>query len=111
MKVIYPIATGLVLLLGCGHILATPAFYPGFTAESLWFAGTGLALVFLGLFNWAIWRAPTQAGLNLCILANTLASVYGLLIPWRVPEPQAFVAEIAFLAALLGTIVSRRQLA
>ncbi|MFZ6026194.1 MAG: hypothetical protein ACOYYS_00645 [Chloroflexota bacterium] len=110
MKIVYAVATGAILLLGCMHTLATPIFYRGFTEESLWFAGTGLALVFLGLFNWAACHTPTRAALNLCILANALASIYGILIPLLTPEPQAFVAEIAFLGALLGAIVSRRRL-
>lgn len=108
MKTIHKISSWIILMLGIGHTLVTPAFYPGFTAEALWFAGTGLGLVFLGLLNLAIIRTPSPGGLVSCIIGNALASVYGFLIPFLVPEPQAFIAEIAFVGALLGSILSWR---
>ena len=51
MKTVYKISSWVILVLGVGHISATPAFSPGFTADALWFAGTGLALVFLGFIS------------------------------------------------------------
>jgi hypothetical protein len=107
MKLVHQISSWVILLLGVGHMTATPAFYPGFTAEALWFAGTGLALVFLGLLNLTATQTPGKTGMILCLLANALASVYGVLIPMLVPEPQAFVAEVAFVAALAGSIWGR----
>jgi hypothetical protein len=110
MKTIHKISSWIILVLGVGHTLATPNFYPGFSAEALWFAGTGLGLVFLGLLNLVVIRNPTPTGLNLCIAADAIATVYGILIPFVVPEPQAYLAAVAFLGSTAGSIFSRKGL-
>ena len=51
MKSLYRSSTIVLLLLGIGHTLMTPVFYPEFTEEFLWFAGTGLGLLYLALLN------------------------------------------------------------
>jgi hypothetical protein len=107
MKLVHKISSWVILLLGLGHMAATPNFYPGFTAEALWFAGTGLGLFFLGLLNLVVIKTPDRTSLVVCIVADALASVYGVLIPFLVPEPQAYVAGVAFVAALAGSIWGR----
>ena len=37
--------------LGLVHVGFTPVFYPGWRIDSLWFAGTGFALILLALVN------------------------------------------------------------
>ena len=61
MRLFYRI-TAYSLSLGVIHTALTPLFYDRFSPDALWFAGTGLALVFLGLLNlvaervWELWR-------------------------------------------------------
>lgn len=51
LRRIYGTAAALAALLGAGHIALTVRDYPGETTEGYGFAGTGLALIFGGIFN------------------------------------------------------------
>lgn len=108
MKTFHKISSYVLLALGVLHTALTPLLSPGFSIEALWFAGTGLGLVFLGMFNLAVLHSPTRFGLNLCLAANLAGLVYGVLIISILPEPQAWIALLAFLATTLGTAFSRK---
>jgi hypothetical protein len=112
MKTVHKISSWIILVLGIGHTLATPVFYSGFTEDALWFAATGLGLIFLGLLNLEVIQNPTPAGFNLCIVANALASLlFGTMLPLiGLNAPQAYLAVVSFLGALAGSIFSRRGL-
>jgi len=80
------VLSALISLLGVVHIAFTPVFYPGWGLDSLWFAGTGLGLVILGLMNALLvgrrekWTILLGAGANfasltlLSMLAVTLGA-------------------------------------
>jgi len=51
MKYIDYVLIALLLLLGIAHTALTPFFYKEFNEEFIWFAGTGLAFVFLSFLN------------------------------------------------------------
>jgi len=108
MKTIHKVSAWALVGLGSIHILLTPLFYSGFTIDALWFAGTGLGTLFLGLLNLAVLHAPARAALDLCLLANIIGSVYGILIVIILPEPQALLALWAFLGATLGLVSARK---
>jgi hypothetical protein len=108
MKLFYRIASYL-LLIGVIHTALTPVFYPGFTLEALWFAGTGLALVFLGLTNIVAERLLVPWVLNICIAANIVGTIFGALIVLLLPEIQAYISLVIFLAVTTGSILVRRQ--
>lgn len=105
MKTIHKVSTWVLIGLGIGHTVLTPLFYPSLTEDSLWFAGTGLGLLFLGLFNLAMLRASIAS--NLCLGANIIGSVFGVLIVVVMPAPQAILALLAFLGAVIGCIPLR----
>jgi hypothetical protein len=108
MKTIHNISAWIRVGPGVLHPLLTPLFSPGFTTDALWFPGTGLGILFLGLFNLAVLRMPVVS--NLCLVANLIGSVYGILIVIILPAPQAFLALLAFLGAMVGAIVSRKSI-
>jgi len=54
MKKLRVILSLLIALLGLAHMCFTPVFYPGWTLDSLWFASTGIALIFMGLANYLL---------------------------------------------------------
>jgi hypothetical protein len=112
MKTIHKISSWIVLVLGIGHTLATPIFYSGFTEDALWFAATGLGLIFLGLLNLEVFQNPTPTGFNLCIVANALASLlFGIMLPLvGLNAPQAYLAVGSFLGALVGSTYSRKTI-
>jgi hypothetical protein len=98
-------------LLGTGHLALTPLLYPGWTIGSLWFVGTGLAML-------------TGAGANLlglgaedrmrrtCVVVLNLAMTAFFASAWPVlPEPQVIVGGMLFagltVVALSGNFASR----
>lgn len=88
--------------LGVGHTLLTPFFarrQP--RLQQLWFAGSGLALVFLGLLNLARTWTDDRTVRRLCQLANPLGTLYLGLLVRDLPEPQAYAA-LGLSAALTG---------
>ncbi|HMB24097.1 MAG TPA: hypothetical protein VKP08_14740 [Anaerolineales bacterium] len=108
MKTIYKASAWVLTGLGILHTVLTPLFYSSLTEDALWFAGTGLGLLFLGLFNLAMLRAP--AAHELCLAANILGSVFGILIVVVMPAPQALLALLAFLGVTVGCVFARVSL-
>jgi hypothetical protein len=110
MKIVHRISAYILVGLGLIHTLATPIFYSGFTEDALWFAATGLGLIFLALLNLEVIQNPTPAGFNLCIIANALASLlFGTMLPLiGLNAPQAYLAVGVFLGALVGSIFSQK---
>lgn len=53
IKLLYCTLT-MVFLMGIAHIALTPLTYTDFTLESLWFAGSGLALIILSFLIFVI---------------------------------------------------------
>jgi hypothetical protein len=107
MNIVHKVSAWTLIGLGILHTSLTPLFYSGFTVDALWFAGTGLGILFLGSFNLAILRAHVLR--TLCLIANLIGSVYGILIVIVLPEPQAFLALLAFLGATIGCISIRKS--
>lgn len=85
----------LVLLLGVAHTSLTPTFYETFSLESVWFAGSGLAFVFLGLLHLARRKSKSSQAILVSCLASAVASVFSVLIVLKLTEPQAYVSVVA----------------
>jgi hypothetical protein len=108
MKIVHRISAYILVGLGLIHTLATPIFYSGFTEDALWFAASGLGLIFLGLLNLEVIQNPTPSGFSLCIIADALAGLlFGIMLPLiGLNAPQAYLAVVSFLGALTGSIFS-----
>jgi hypothetical protein len=93
--------TVFLIILGICHTSFTPVFYKVFDLNALWFAGTGLAFVFLGLIN--VSRLQTTGMLTrlLCSISNALALVFSILIFLKMAQPQVFIS-LFILIILLG---------
>jgi hypothetical protein len=109
MKSIQSASAYILVGLGLIHTLLTPLFAPGFNTGALWFAGTGLGFLFLGLLNLASVRAPSRVLSNLCLVANAIGVGYGILVVLILMAPQAFLALLALVAALLGCLLTKRS--
>jgi len=95
MKKLYSIAISIILLLGVGHTLMTLVLYSAFSADMLWFAGTGLALICLGLLNVIALQTKLSWVFLIVILANVIATLYLTAVSLAVPEIQAYLATVA----------------
>ena len=102
MKHFYKISAYL-LLIGVVHTALTPLFYDRFSADALWFAGTGLALIYLSLLNIAAEKSRAKWMLKICLAANLAGLIYGVLIVLVLPEIQAFISLFIFLAVSIGS--------
>lgn len=108
MILVHKLSTYTLLALGLIHTLLTSLFYPAFNTDALWFAGTGLGLIFLGLLNLVMVRAPTLASINLCLMGNLVGLVYSISIVIEMPEPRAWAGLIAFMAITFSSIFSKK---
>lgn len=115
MRKAYGVLSVLLVVLGACHTALTGAFYPPLTPDGAWFAGTGLALVFLGLLNLVGARAAGAPPAP-TLVANGLGLAYMVLVVAVLPEGQAFVAlglmaGLGLLSALLRTRLGAAGLA
>jgi hypothetical protein len=91
------------------HVAVTPLRGDGWTADAVWFMGTGLGLLFLAGMNVAHvglgpCRMPTAPAVR---IANWVFAAFGVAATFAVPEPQAVVI---LLALVLQAIASHRTL-
>ena len=56
LKTLHKISSALLVALGLVHTALTPVFYGRFSHNALWFAGSGLAMVFVGLLKLTLGR-------------------------------------------------------
>jgi MFS-type transporter involved in bile tolerance (Atg22 family) len=90
LKTLHIISSLLLTALGTVHTVLTPVFYGRFSLSALWFAGSGLTMIFLGFLNIALSRAIGRDRLVqiLCHVANLITTVFGILLVTVDSEPQ-----------------------
>lgn len=106
MKKLYKISSHF-LMLGVIHTALTPVFYNEFSEDALWFAGTGLALIFLSLLNIAAERVFERWILDICIAANLVGTIYSILTVIALPEIQAVISSLIFLTVMASSLYLR----
>jgi hypothetical protein len=111
MRTLDVISTVVVVLMGVGNTIFTPVFAPGWTPGAAWFAGSGLALVFLGLLDTArVWGGGDVGRMRaLCLPANLLTLLWGTFVIIVLPVPQAIVPGVAVLGCTVGSLSSTRR--
>jgi hypothetical protein len=94
-----------IIFLGLVHIGFTPVFYPGMRIDSMWFAGTGLALALLGLVNCLlIGRTECWAKISGAV-ANFAALTLLVMIAITIREAHAWFGAILALGLFIMGIV------
>lgn len=90
LRTLHKISSALLAALGVVHTALTPVFYGRFTMGALWFAGSGLAMIFVGLLNLTLSRDVGRDRLVrvFCHAANLLTLGFGLLFVTLDREPQ-----------------------
>lgn len=78
---------------GAGHVLLTP-WYCGKESplNQAWFAGSGLALSYLGMLNLVRVRDGDATARGLCKLANPAGVIFLGVVAARLRAPQTFAA-------------------
>ena len=89
LKTIHKISSWLLAALGVVHTALTPMFYGRLSVGSMWFAGSGIAMIAVGFLNIATSRHAGDFLLRiLCYVINLLTVVFGILIVTVDNEPQ-----------------------
>jgi MFS-type transporter involved in bile tolerance (Atg22 family) len=98
-KTVHRIASCLLIALGVVHTALTPAFYSRLTPNAMWFAGAGLAVVFVGILNVILGRDAGRDSIVrvLCYVANLLTAAFGVLIVVVDTEPQVIFGMMLIL--------------
>jgi len=104
-KKIDSIAIALILFLGLLHASMTPVLYKAFYLYALWFAGTGLAFVFLGVINIARVKTSEILIKRLCFTVNLIAVIYGVFVVIKLAKPHAYFSLIVLLFLLILSII------
>jgi hypothetical protein len=106
MRSLHTAVSSALVLAGAGHIVMTARYYEGLTPAAVWFAGAGLALVFLGLLN-LVAACQRQRSLGLvCLTANLIGVAYGVAVVLTLPVVQAVVALVLMASVTVTTPVT-----
>ena len=101
MSSAYKICSWLIVALGCAHLAFTFRDYDRFSLDAMWFAGSGLALVFAGFLNVAHLRAGGRdpAVRALTLLTDALCALLFVAALSLMRQPQVFVGVALFALA------------
>ena len=106
MKKSIKIAIYLLIILGFVHSSLTFVFFKSFNDQALWFFGTGLMYIFMGLYNLAAIKVQFRSISNIAVILNFIGTIFTVAITYILREPQAFVALILVIYIFLGSIIS-----
>jgi hypothetical protein len=104
-KIFNYVAISLILLLGLTHTSLTPLFYKTFDLSALWFAGTGLSFIFLGLINISRVRSSDKNLRILCLIANIVALIFCILIVLVISQPQVYLSLFGIALLMILSII------
>ncbi|HKL38411.1 MAG TPA: hypothetical protein VJ876_05900 [Bacteroidales bacterium] len=92
MRTVYKISAYLTVLLGIAYIVLTPFFFRQFGLDVLWFAGTGLAFIFLGNLNLMVMLSNRSGFYMMAITSNIMALLLTALILTTNAAAQSFLS-------------------
>jgi hypothetical protein len=97
---IHKVSTGLVLVTGIVHTIATFCLYTALTESAVWFAGAGLGGIFVALLNVAVWaQDPPALSWRLSAVGN------GLFLAWLAAGVSATPELPQFLVGVVGAVM------
>lgn len=92
---VYPIVSYLIILLGVVHIcFAFPI--EDFDTYILYFIGSGVAIILIGLINLIRIKTPTNFVRTICTALNLVIMILSVLALFALQEPQVFIAIALF---------------
>lgn len=112
VRMLFWISLAVVGLIGLVHTLFTFVAFDHLSQRALYFAGTGLGVVVLALFNLAVWRTSGTDRLarRLAHGANAVMAIFGFLAIRAVPEPQAYVGLVALVGLSISALLLDRAM-
>lgn len=108
MKNVHLVVSALTILLGAAHVGFTPVFYRQFDVAALWFVGTGLATVFLGVAN-VFLAGRNEAAMRWVGAATNLVGLgFITTLAVMLKAPQGYLGVVLVLGLLVGGLRSGR---
>jgi hypothetical protein len=104
----YKIASYLLILLGVIHSGFTPIFYKTFNADALWFFGTGLTYIFMGLYNLASIKVKIKSISRMAVILNFIGTIFTMAITYILREPQAYIALLIVIFIFLSSLLTEK---
>jgi len=106
MYKIFRIVLYCLILLGVIHSTFTLFLYESLSANALWFFGTGLSYVFMGLYNLAALKVKIAAISNIAVILNFIGTIFTIAITYILNEPQAYLAMILVIFIFVFSVLS-----
>ena len=110
MKRSYQIASYILILLGVVHSCFTVVFYNNFNADALWFFGTGLAYIFMGLYNLSALKVRNKSISHMAVVLNFIGTVFTIAITYILKEPHSYFAMLLVIAIFIFSILHATKL-
>ena len=104
-SILFKTSAYLLVLLGIVHIALSPVFFRRFGLDVLWFAGTGMGLVFLGNLNLLVLIAQRSGFYMMAITSNIMGLLLMVLILLMNPAPQAWVGVVLLLILTTASFI------
>jgi hypothetical protein len=104
MKLMYKIASLLLILSGLLQIAFTPVFFSHFGLDVLWFAGSGLGFVFLGNLNLIVLLSQKLNYYTMILSSNVLGLMFTIIVLTILNSIQAYIALVIMLLVVIGSI-------
>ncbi len=98
------VTTVCIVLLGTVHTTLTPLFYQDFSLGALWFAGSGLALIFAGFLNIIRIKIPETMIIIFCIIVNLMMLIFCVVAAILIRQFQAYTGLFLIMSALLFSV-------
>lgn len=106
MRIVHRTLAYLLLALGAVHT-SFARCYAELSPEAVWFAGAGLALIFLALLNLAADAAPVARVWLLCRCANIAGLAFAAPAAIAVGEPQGYFGLVLIASLTVASFVCR----
>ena len=93
-----------ILLIGITHNVVSPIFFPTLGPGAFLFVGTGLAFMFLGIFNFARLKAGKKIVSVMCIICITLTLIYCCIFYRYVNTLKWWIIAVILIALILSVL-------
>jgi hypothetical protein len=109
LRTAYKIIACLIIALGSAHLIFTGFNFSEFTLEAMWFAGSGLAIIFAGFLNLVLCRGVGRDPLVrvLCVATDLILTLLFVAALRVLREPQVYLGILLFALATASALMLR----
>ena len=106
IKILQWVITVLILLLGAVHT-AIGFYCKHLDEDTLWFIGSGIAIIFAGMFNLLFIVVPAKQVRTMTLIVNAIVLALFILALQVLTGVQVYIGVMLFLSAAVFTVVHR----